>query len=147
MSEEPKKPCWAYRASVVFVMLLFGYRASLVPLQLASITGPFPQWFTDVLRAAYSPLGTSVFAITFAAFCVWLGVRIVNRRERWAKWTAGVIGYPLSIGPVVWLLYRKMLPEWAPHVVGVLYYPLQIIFCSTARGGEIYACYVTLWTP
>jgi len=22
-----------------------------------------------------------------AAFCVWLTVRIVNRRERWAKWT------------------------------------------------------------
>ncbi|MBI3861954.1 MAG: hypothetical protein HY290_08655 [Planctomycetia bacterium] len=44
-------------------------------------------------------------AVAFAAFCVWLTVRIVNRWERWAKWTlAGVvaisvlIGYPLSIG-------------------------------------------------
>jgi hypothetical protein len=26
-------------------------------------------------------------AVAFAAFCVWLGVRIINRRERWAKWT------------------------------------------------------------
>src|SRR6476661_7998190 len=26
-------------------------------------------------------------AVAFAAFCVWLTVRIVNRRERWAKWT------------------------------------------------------------
>ena len=25
--------------------------------------------------------------VAFAAFCVWLGVRVVNRRERWAKWT------------------------------------------------------------
>jgi hypothetical protein len=26
-------------------------------------------------------------AVAFSAFCVWLAVRIVNRRERWAKWT------------------------------------------------------------
>ena len=27
----------------------------------------------------------SIFGIAFAASCIWLGVRIVNRRERWAK--------------------------------------------------------------
>jgi type VI protein secretion system component VasK len=26
-------------------------------------------------------------AVAFAAFCVWLTVRIVNRHERWAMWT------------------------------------------------------------
>jgi type VI protein secretion system component VasK len=26
-------------------------------------------------------------SVAFAAFCVWLVVRIINRRERWAKWT------------------------------------------------------------
>ena len=30
-------------------------------------------------------------AVAFAAFCVWLVVRIVNRRERWAKWTLAVV--------------------------------------------------------
>jgi hypothetical protein len=30
-------------------------------------------------------------AVAFAAFCVWLAVRIVNRRERWAKWTLAVV--------------------------------------------------------
>ncbi|MBI3859557.1 MAG: hypothetical protein HY296_04880 [Thaumarchaeota archaeon] len=32
------------------------------------------------------PMATalSIFAATFAAFCVWLTVRIVNRKERWA---------------------------------------------------------------
>jgi hypothetical protein len=29
-------------------------------------------------------------AIAFAAFCVWPGVRVYNRRESWAKWTAVV---------------------------------------------------------
>jgi hypothetical protein len=43
-------------------------------------------------------------AIAFAAFCVWLTVRIVNRREKWAKrtaWTVVVLLllYPLSVGP------------------------------------------------
>src|SRR5580765_2198488 len=38
----------------------------------------------------------STFAVAFAACCVWLTVRIVNRRERWAKWTlAAVVGQPL----------------------------------------------------
>jgi hypothetical protein len=50
-------------------------------------------------------------AIAFAAFCVWLTVRIVNRRERWAKWTFAVlIGLPvlyvLSFGPWCWILSR-----------------------------------------
>jgi hypothetical protein len=46
-----------------------------------------------------------------AAFCVWLGVRIVNRRERWAKWTAaGTVVLPalyvLSFGPACWISSR-----------------------------------------
>lgn len=47
--------------------------------------------------------------VAFAAFCVWLTVRIVNRRERWAKWTlaAVVFGLPVlyvaSFGPACWV--------------------------------------------
>lgn len=34
-------------------------------------------------------------ALTVAAFCVWLTIRIMNRRERWAKRTlAGMVGVP-----------------------------------------------------
>jgi hypothetical protein len=29
----------------------------------------------------------SIFGVAFVAFCLWLTVRVVNRRERWAKWT------------------------------------------------------------
>ncbi|HEY3965270.1 MAG TPA: hypothetical protein VGM05_12015 [Planctomycetaceae bacterium] len=48
-------------------------------------------------------LALSIFGVGFAAFCVWLAVRIVNRRERWAKWTAIALAillvvYPLSMG-------------------------------------------------
>jgi hypothetical protein len=48
-------------------------------------------------------------AVAFTAFCVWLTVRIVNRRERWAKWTAvAVVGMPAlyiaTFGPASWWL-------------------------------------------
>jgi hypothetical protein len=46
----------------------------------------------------------ATLAVAFAALCVWLTVRIVNRRERWAKWTlAAIVGlpvlYPPGMGP------------------------------------------------
>ena len=49
----------------------------------------------------------SALAVAFAAFCVWLTARIVNRRERWAKLTlATTIGllvlYVASFGPACW---------------------------------------------
>ena len=55
-------------------------------------------------------------AVVFAAFCVWLGVRIVNRRERWAKWTlAATFGLPvvyvLSFGPACWWISRSSKDE------------------------------------
>ncbi len=49
-----------------------------------------------------------IFGVAFAAYCIWLGVRIVNRRERWAKWTllGTIVGVPvlyvLSFGPACW---------------------------------------------
>ena len=48
-------------------------------------------------------------AIAFVAVCVWLLVRIINRRERWAKWTLAVIAglpvlYVASFGPACWWL-------------------------------------------
>jgi hypothetical protein len=52
-------------------------------------------------------LALSIFGVAFAAFCLWLTVRIVNRRERWAKRTAAglvlLAWYPLSLFPIAWL--------------------------------------------
>jgi hypothetical protein len=63
-------------------------------------------------------LGLPFFGVTFAAFFVWLTVRIVNRRERWATliaavavWDAICLGVftllPRMIGPVVVALYTR----------------------------------------
>ena len=59
----------------------------------------------------YGELVCAISAIAFTASCVWLMVRIVNRRERWAKRTlAGVIGIPVlyvaSFGPACWISSR-----------------------------------------
>ena len=53
----------------------------------------------------------STLAVAFAACCVWLTVRIVNRRERCARWTlAGAVGLPVlyvaSFGPACWFSSR-----------------------------------------
>jgi hypothetical protein len=51
-------------------------------------------------------LALSTFGISFAAFCVWLTVRIANRGERWAKWTLAavlILAYPVSFGPACWI--------------------------------------------
>jgi len=56
-------------------------------------------------------LALSIFGVAFAAFCVWLTVRIVNRKERWAKrMLAAVVALPLlyvlSFGPTCWICSR-----------------------------------------
>src|SRR5580765_999977 len=69
----------------------------------------------------------STSAVAFAAFCVWLAVRIINRRERWAKWTlaATIIGTPVlyvaSFGPACWITSRVAEPH---PIFNTVYTPL-----------------------
>ena len=70
-----------------------------------------------------------VLSVTFAAFSVWLTVRIVNRRERWAKWTAcgvlllAMVSYPLSIGPAaIWATDQRIRASDFTR----FYYPLRL---------------------
>jgi hypothetical protein len=100
-----------------------------------------------------NPLLVSL-AVAYAALCVWLGVRIVNRRERWAKWTlAGVIAVPSlyvgSFGPACWL--ASYADEESPHLVTV-YQPLLRVMAwertqalrDQQEKGQA-ACYSSLW--
>ena len=58
----------------------------------------------------------TILTVAIAALCVWLAVRIISRRERWAKRTAVALAmglpmlYVLSIGPVCWFS--------TPHTIG-----------------------------
>ena len=74
-----------------------------------------------------------IFA-AFAAFCVWLTVRIVNRRERWATWTlATVVALPVfyvaSFGPACWLSPTRRYPmfDHPQKVAPKIYQPLGLL--------------------
>jgi hypothetical protein len=76
----------------------------------------------------------TLFGLAVAAFCVWLTVRIVNRRERWAKWTlvglvVVLVGYPLSIGPLVYLVAENSdsIPEWGNSILEWYLLPQELV--------------------
>src|SRR5436190_24248622 len=90
--------------------------------------------------------------VAFAAFCVWLVVRVVNRRERWAKWTlAGGVGVPvmyvLSVGPLGWMASHGMLPEFVDdEFIGTVYLPLTwIVFEGPKPISNALVSYEQLW--
>src|SRR5258707_10714891 len=68
-------------------------------------------------------------AVAFTAFCVWLAVRIVNRKERWAKWTLAVtlslpILYVVGFGPACWLASEDKMSPPVGRAVCRFYGPL-----------------------
>ncbi|HEY3966514.1 MAG TPA: hypothetical protein VGM05_18270 [Planctomycetaceae bacterium] len=81
----------------------------------------------------------SALAIAFAAFCVWLAVRIVNRRERWAKGVAvGLIFclpliYVLSVGPAV----AWTRTHCGREIVSVCYRPIFMIGAHHAESQRL----------
>src|SRR5882724_11136068 len=60
--------------------------------------------------------------VAFAGLCVWLAVRIVNRRKRLATWTVAAIlfgmpmHYLLSFGPTCWWLSEPQTTQMGKSV-------------------------------
>lgn len=77
---------------------------------------PAPVFF-DLCSELPRWLNLTAAALTagFVAVCIWLVVRITNRRERWAKWTLATVVSPpllyvLSFGPACWWFGS----DWTP---------------------------------
>ena len=74
----------------------------------------------------------SALLAAYAALAVWLAVRIINRRERWAKWALAAAGslpmlYVVSFGPACWLDSRRKPEAKAVTVsksLNTFYYPI-----------------------
>jgi hypothetical protein len=74
------------------------------------------------------------FGTAYTALCVWLTVRVVNRRERWAKWTLAALVvvlpllYVLCFGPWCWFASRNATMAEVP----VVYEPMMRLTASPA---------------
>jgi|GEM_PF-5234285 len=110
----------------------------------------------DNFSAVKMTLLLPTLAVAFAALCVWLTVRIVNRRERWAKWTlaalvASMLLYPLSVGPAAALLTRQLRahpagPEWPLTAYTRAYAPLGAL-AEIVGAKKLLRAYVDWWAP
>ena len=91
----------------------------------------------------------SAFGVAFAAFCILLAVRIVNRREKWAKWTAAamlVLGYPLSWGPLLWVDFRGLIPKALHPLTEAVYSPMDwLLMKGPWPVHDLLSWYVRLW--
>jgi hypothetical protein len=89
--------------------------------------------------------------VAFPALCVWLLVRIVKRRERWAQWTLGAVValpllYVLSIGPSAWLTTRHLMPQSLGRATKHLYDPIEFLMARVPKPVEqALRWYVRLW--
>ena len=68
-------------------------------------------------------------AVAVAAVAIWLAVRVINRRERWAKLTLVAFSvlpvlYCLSLEPARELVFRFGEPEWMTSAAAYFYAPL-----------------------
>ena len=120
-----------------------------------TITSMDEDEIVDILSGAIPVLG-----VAFAAFCVWLGVRVYNRQERWAKWVlaTALIGVPVlyvvSYG-VVCRVTSQQTGEWlaknvaAPPngVVTAIYWPLGAAAANNALLRRTLHRYLRLWVP
>lgn len=87
----------------------------------------FPEWGDPASSTGWMiTFAAPIVAVAFAGLCVWLAVRIINRRERWAKWMLAAtlslpVLYVLSFGPACWALDWQWL---SPEFVARAFYPI-----------------------
>jgi hypothetical protein len=76
-------------------------------------------------------IALAVIGVAFAAFCVWLTVRIVNRHERWAKRLAFLVAVSYPICFIVLRLAsiygRFPMPRTAKNLYGPILWLQQSI--------------------
>jgi hypothetical protein len=48
---------------------------------------------------------STIIGFAFAAFCLWLTMRIFNRREKWAMQIAGLVGLWVLVAAAIFALF------------------------------------------
>lgn len=105
------------------------------------------------MKFAYHPSAefiVPVMGLAFAALCIFLMIRISGRSKRpgWQFWGTALLvvcaAYPLSLGPLAWLLFHDQLPDWADGPLDYVYAPL---YQSPKPIHDALAWYERLWKP
>jgi hypothetical protein len=80
-----------------------------------------------------------VFGAGFTAISVWLTVRTINQRERWAKWALAItlslpVLYVVGFGPACWLASEEKMSATVGRAVCRVYAPLldHVLFSDDA---------------
>jgi hypothetical protein len=101
-------------------------------------------------------IALSALGMVFAAFCVWLTVRIVNRQQRWAKRALAAIIivlllYLLSWGPVCRFSMNSAISGDGPRLpsfAGWFYAPLGHLMLAGPRPfSTALRIYTAAWMP
>lgn len=92
--------------------------------------------------------------VALAAFVIWLGIRVINRRERWAKRTlCGFIGlfpvvYLLSFGIACAIVSRSRTDAFSIPMLPHVYQPLGWLNRHGPRfAADALSTYGRLWMP
>jgi hypothetical protein len=94
----------------------------------------------------------AIIAVGLAALSIWLGVRIYNRRERWAKWTLTLVValpvlYAASFGPAIRAYHHN--PTHEAYAMVVKWYRPFLIIVGRSPAGARWTVeqVVRLWLP
>jgi hypothetical protein len=86
--------------------------------------------------------------IAFAGFGIWLAVRVINRKEKWAirvsKALLLLVVYLASFGPACWLTSRLNLGASA---IPVVYRPIWWAMRLSPRLGDAFTTYAKFAAP
>jgi len=99
----------------------------------------------DTLRATAMLLG-----LTVSALCSGLTVRIINRREKWAKRAAVAVAiffilYAPSFGPFAWMQRNRVLPVSVEAPLSWLYLPMFLLIDAPEPIHSLFRRYLRYW--
>jgi hypothetical protein len=152
MSESRKKSRWMFLTFVTLVLTVAN-PLSILPLDWLVKRSLLPPAAMQYWIFAYS---ISVPAI-FLAVCLWLTVRVLNRGERWAKWSLGItLGLPilyLASWPIMALLWNWLhrhgifFPEELEGVIAMVFLPADLTVDESAPAWlrDMMTWYLGIW--
>jgi hypothetical protein len=95
-----------------------------------------------------------IVGIAFESTCLWLSVRIFNKREPFTQLALAIaiglpVAYILAEGPLGWVIYHQIAPESIETLIDTIFtQPIGLAFEAAPEEIQIAYCwYLSLWFP